>query len=239
MNAAGPDPIPWTFTDAPGLLQWTWITDHLVARISGAEVANDADPSGRRFVRAYHWELSDRMQTNQGMPRLLIEGSSPSFDDAEALIREHVGKCYDPRLGYRRFSGPLAFTYTLATGERVDVSQFIGTTCTVTVLQADGSQQAVTGDFDVQHYRWRLRSAGEVLEIVPEHVTRVSNRSEAADRAAQIAYSSTYSGVGRIYLEDYRPGCTGRPGFTVGSVDHAGAPRCPLHEEGLPEHLLR
>ena len=48
----------------------------------------------------------------------------------------------------------------------------------------------------------------------------------------------TYSGIGRIYREDPRAGCTGRPGFAAGTVDHAGAPRCPLHEEGLPEHLL-
>ncbi len=231
--------VPWTFTDAPGLLQWTWVTEHFVARINGSEVADAEGLGGRRIVRAYHWELSDLMRTNQGMPRLLVDGSSSTFEDAEAAVREHVGKCYDARLGYRRFSGTLAFTYTLATGERIDVSPFVGTPCSVTVLQPDGTSQTVTGDFEVHHYRWRLRTTDGMLEIVPEHATRVTNRSIAAEKAAAIAYSSTYTGIGRMYREEPRPGCTGRAGFTVGTVDHAGAPPCPIHEVGIPEHRLR
>ena len=237
--SASAEPVPWTFTDSPGLLQWSWVTEHFVARVLGSEVPNPSDPGGRRIVRSYHWELSDLMRTNQGMPRLLIEGSSQSFEEAEEAIREHVGKCYDARLGYRRFAGELTFTYTLATGERVDVSGYIGTRCAVTVLLPDHSEQTVSGDFEVHNYRWRVRTADDVLEIVPEHVTRITNRSLAAEKASSIAYSSTYAGIGRIYREEPRPGCTGRPGFTVGTVDHAGAPPCPLHEIGIPEHLLR
>lgn len=242
MTNALVEPIPWSFTDEPGLLQWAWVTEHFSARISGTEVAGSADhdiAGRRRHVRSYHWELGDLIRTHQGMPRMLVEGTSASFEDAEAAIREHVGKCYDPRLGYRAFAGPLAFTYTLATGERVDVSGFVGTRCTVTVLRADRSQQSVIGDFDVHHYRWRIRSEGDLLEVVPEHVVAITNRSEAAERATAIAYASTYSGIGRIYQEEFRSGCTGRPGFTASTVDHAGAARCPLHEAGVPDHLLR
>jgi hypothetical protein len=238
-------PIPWAYTDSPGVLLWTWVTEHFVARISGAEVTgDDVDPvrSGgspdRRVVRSYSWDVSDLMRTHQGLPRLLVEGTSPSFDEAEALVREHVGKLYDPRLGYLPFAGPLAYTFVLSTGERRDVSELIGTRCTVTVLLPDRSERTVVGDFDVHHYTWRLSTPSELLEIVPEHVVRITHRSEAAERASTITRLDSYSGFGRIYAEDPRPGCTGRPGFTMGTVDHAGAPRCPLHEEGLPEHLL-
>lgn len=218
---------------------WSWVTEHLVARVSGQEVPGDEDDRGIRNVRSYTWELLDLIRSNQGMPRLLIEGASRSFGDAELQVREHVGKCYDARLGYRKFAGSLAFTYSLASGEQIDVSSFIGTRCSVTVLLADGSERTVAGDFSIDRYRWVVRTLDEQLEIVPEHVVRLTNRSEVADRAASIMRHDSYTGIGRMYRQEPRKGCTGRPGFTVGTVDHAGAAECPIHESGLPEHLLR
>lgn len=256
MSAGVGEPIPWSYTDMPGVLLWSWVTDHFVARIAGLEVdaregqrddtaGVDAPGVGgggealdRRRIRSYTWDVSDLMRTHQGLPRLLVDGTSSSFDEAERLVREHVGKLYDARLGYRAFSGSLAYLFTLSTGERIDVRPFMGTRCTVTVLMPDRSERVVTGDFDVRHYHWQVSTAQEILDIVPEHVLAISNRSDAAERASVITRNSSYSGIGRIYLEDPRPGCTGRAGFSLGTVDHAGAVRCPLHEEGLPEHLL-
>ncbi len=236
MSAGLAEPIPWVYTDTPGMLLWSWVTDHFSVRIRGAEV--DEPGIDRRLVRSYAWEVGDLMRPHQGMPRLLVEGTSPSFDEAEMHVREHVAKLYDPRLGYRRFAGPLAFTFTLSTGERVDVGEFIGTSCAVSVLLPDGSERTITGDLDVAGYLWTLMNADEIIEIRPEHVTRITNRSEVVERAVEITRNASYSGFGRMYDEDPRPGCTGRPGFATGTVDHAGAPRCPIHETGLPDHLL-
>lgn len=233
------EPIPWTYSDQPGILLWTWQTPHFVARITGTEVANEDDPSGRRIIRSYAWDVADLMRTHQGLPRMLVDGTCTSFEDAESLVREHVGKLYDPRLGYRKFAGPLAFTFSLSTGERVDVSEYLGTPCAVTVLMPNGASRTVTGELDVVHYKWRLTTTEQILEIVPEHVVKITNRSEMAERATAVTRASTYSGIGRIYNEEPRRGCTGRPGFTLGTVDHAGAPRCPIHEVGLPDHMLR
>jgi hypothetical protein len=239
VNVGIVEAIPWTFTDSPGVLLWVWMSKHFVARITGYEAEDEVDVGGRRLIRSYHWDLSDLIRTNQGLPRLLIEGTSTTFEDAELRVREHVGKCYDARLGYRKFSGTLPYTFTISTGESVDVAEYIGTRCAVTVLMPDGTTTTVSGDLDVHHYRWRLASPEQVLEIVPEHVVRITNRSEAAERASAITRSDTYSGVGRLYREEPGPGCTGQPGFMVGTVDHAGAPRCPIHESGVPDHLLR
>ncbi len=239
MNVDLVEPMPWTFTDSPGVLVWTWLTPHFVARITGSEVVNEDDHDGRRMITSYQWDLFDLVRTQQGLPRPLVNGESAEFEDAERSIREHVGKCYDPRLGYRKFTGPLAYTFTLSTGEVVDVSEFIGTRCAVTVLMPDRTERTVTGDFEVTHYKWRMAAPDGIMEIVPEHVMRISNRSEAAERATVIIRGDLYSGIGRMYREDPRSGCTGRAGFMVGTVDHAGAHRCPLHEAGLPEHLLR
>ena len=230
--------IPWHFTDEPGVLLWTWTATHFVARIRGQEVSGHESEPDRRHVRSFQWDLADLVHRQQGIPRVLVEGSAGTFAEAEDCIREHVGKAYDPGLGYRRFSGPLAFTFTMSTGERIDVRQLIGTACVVTVLLPDRSHQTVSGDFSVHHYLWRLTTPSHEIDIIPDHVVSVTNRSAAADRAAEVTRLNTYTGIGRIYREDPRPGCTGRPGFEVGTVDHAGGPRCPLHEEGLPEHLL-
>jgi hypothetical protein len=228
--------VPWTFTDEPGVLLWTWVTPHFVARITGTEVPSD-EP--RRFVRSYAWSLADLVRQIQGVPRLLVDGTASSFEEAEERIREHVGKGYDPRLGYRPYAGPLCFRFMLSTGELVDVGSLVGTRCVVTVLLPDRTERTVSGEFDVRGYKWRLLTQDEVLEIVPEHVVRVSNRSEAAERASAVVHGDTYSGIGRIYRQDPKPGCTGRAGFLVGTVDHAGQPQCPLHEAGIPRHLLR
>lgn len=239
MSTTEAEPIPWAFTDEPGILQWAWITDHLVARIIGREVdAQGRATADMRVIRSYHWEISDKIRLNQGMPRLLLEGDTGDFDLAERLIREHVAKCYDPRLGYRRYAGALAFTFEISTGERVDVSSFIGSEVVVTTQASDGSQRATRGDFRVHGYRWRVTTGEEAYEIVPEHVLSIRNRSELAQQAASVVRIETYSGVGRIYREDPRPGCTGTAGFLPQTVDHAGAARCPLHEAGLPDHLL-
>lgn len=230
------EPIPWIYTDEPGLLQWAWVTEHLVARVSAVQAGTA--PDGQRIIRYFHWELSDRMRMNQGMPRLLIEGDAASFEEAEAAVREHVAKCYDPRMGYRRFAGSLAFIFEISTGERIDVSPYIGREVTVIVAHADGGRTTLRGDFDVAGYRWRIRGTDALHDVVPEHVVSVSDRSTFAQEAVDLVRPSSYSGVGRIYREDPRPGCTGVAGFLPQSVDHAGRPRCPLHERDLPDHLL-
>jgi hypothetical protein len=239
VSVDGLEPIPWNFTDSPGVLLWTWMTDHFVARVQGAEVpSNLHESTARRLVRTYHWELSDRIRLHQGVPWLLIEGDCASFEQAENLLREHVGKCYDQSLGYRRFAGSLTFSFEISTGELLDVSTYVGTQCTITVLMSGGENRAITGDFDVVGYRWVVTNSAGVFEIVPEHVLAITNRSDIAEQARAITYIETYSGVGRTYREDPRPGCTGRAGFMARTVDHTGAIRCPLHEIGIPEHLL-
>jgi len=237
VNTGSLPEIPWIFTDAAGLLMWSWVTEHFAARIQGRE-SQDPDNPRLRNVVSYHWELLDLMRTHQGVPRQLLEGTRAGFDEAERAVREHVGKCYDARLGYQGFAGRLAHQFTLATGEHVDVTALIGSRCAVTVLMADGTSRTVAGDFSVDRYRWRLETASERLLIVPEHATRITNRSEIADSAARTVRHDTYTGFGRMYAEEPGPGCSGRPGFTMGTVDHAGAAPCPIHESGLQQDVL-
>lgn len=234
--------VPWIYSDSPGILLWTWMTEHFIARITGADVSDQVGgelAAGERAIRSYGWELADLTRTNQGMPRVLIEGMASTFEEADARIREHVGKCYDPRLGYQRYCGALATTFELADGTSIDVASFVGTRCTVTVLAAGGVAQTVQGDFSIDHYKWRLRDGERLLELLPAHVSSIGNRSAAAERASSVVHLESYSGIARIYRDEPRTGCTGLPGFMPGTVDHANAPRCPVHEASLPDDLLR
>ena len=79
----------------------------------------------------------------------------------------------------------------------------------------------------------RLRSTGNrarqaLIDLAAGHgrVRAVLARggaelTAAAERATEIVRGDLYSGIGRMYREDPRPGCTGRAGFMVGTVDHA------------------
>lgn len=234
-------PIPWAYSDSPGVLLWTWVTEHFVATIRGSQAAIDPALAGGadRVVRSYSWELADVMRRQQGMPRILVEGECGQFAEAEALIREHVGKAYDPRLGYQHFAGPYATTFTIADGSHVDAADLIGIRCTATVLLAGGAREMVSGDLTVHHYTWRLRDGDDIFEIAPEHVVELRHRSVAADKAAALIDMPTYTGIGRLHRDEWRRGCTGAAGFDFGTVDHAGCPRCPLHEPSLPDEMLR
>ena len=253
MNHTESQPIPWVFTDMPGVLMWTWVSDHFVARITGAEVTQDAANAASedqaapiaetvgassRFVRSYGWDVADRIRTHDGLPRMLIEGTTTSFEQAENLIREHVGKLYDPALGYRPYAGALAHTFTLTDGTSLDITPMIGTECAVTVLNPNGSTRTLTGKLTVSGYRWHLTSVDTITKILPEHVLEITNTTQVAQLARSFARTDTYSGIGRIHTDRLGLGCTGRPGYSPGTVDHAGEPRCPIHEEGPTARLV-
>jgi hypothetical protein len=219
--------IPWFFTEEP-FLQWNWITDQFKATVTGVE-GTAALPGEVRPVRAYSWELFDLIRPDNGMPRFLIEGMSESFGDAENTIREHVGKCYGPR--YLPYTGHFATTFQILTGERLDFSKYVGTEVSLTIRQSDGLEKTLIGILTTHQYKLRLKTEHKTLEILPAHVVRVTNgigETSTRNRA------STYTGIGRIYASEWSPGCTGFAGYHPGTVDHAGADQCPIHEHDLP-----
>lgn len=224
-------PVPWQYTDQASTVQWTWLTEHLVARIWADAIELD----GERHVRSYAWEVCDRMTVGDGLPRLLVEGQASTFVEAERCVREHVGKAFDPRLGYRDYAGTEATTFTLASGERRDLGPLLGSRCHVTVILEGGERAVVSGDLSVRNYSIVLREGDRTRVLVPEHIASVSHRSAAAERAAGLVVDRRHAGFGRIYRAEWSPGCTGMPGFEVGTVDHGSAGPCPLHErQGLP-----
>lgn len=229
-------PIPWVYSDEGNLLAWVWTTRHFVARIVGTRVPGHG--TGELFVRQHHWELADRVKMHDGVPRVIVEGDTRSFAEAEHFLREHVGKAYSESGEYATYAGEAATCFELCDGEVIDVDHLIGGRVTLRVQTGPGSQKALTGEFELAGYWWRITTPDGTFEVLPAHVLHVTHLPHSGATATWARREDTHIGVGRFHSGNPGPGCTGRSGFTPDTVDHAGAPRCPVHESGIRDHLL-
>ena len=118
---------------------WQWTTPHFQATITAEQ-------------RTFYWQLGDLIVPHQDLPRHLAEGWAATFDAAEREVRESVGKSYPTNLGYGAYAGALATTFTIATGERVNLGEFNGQQVVVTVRLANGQDQTIVGYSSVVHY---------------------------------------------------------------------------------------
>lgn len=210
---SGLAPIPWRFVDTELARMWLWETPHFEAKVS-------AD------VNSFSWELGDLVIPNQGMARFLAEGRTADFATAEREVRETVGKSYQARMGYAAYSGDLSTTFTLATGERVNLGEFNGQAVVVTVRLPNGLPKTVVGHARVVHWELHLETpGGSIVRVQPAHITSIVR--EGGGGASSTA--AAYTGVGRIYRGTIGGGCTGVPGFLPGTVDHLRG-SCSVHE---------
>lgn len=209
-------PIPWRFVDTDLMKMWLWETEHFEAKVAA---------EGTLFV----WEVGDLIVSNQGLPRFLAEGRTGDFASAERECRELIGKSYSPRLGYARYAGHLATTFTLASGERRDLAPFHGQRAVVTVQLPTGDTQGFVGQVQISHYELILTpDAGTTVRIQPPHIVQIVGETGGTGRSAG---QSAYTGSGRIYRGQVTRGCTGNPGFMANTIDHTGPAACPVHED--------
>ena len=216
---AGMAAIPWRYVDLDLLEVWLWETEHFEAKVT-------AEPN------SFAWEVGDLVVSNDGLPRWLTGGRAVDFATAEQSIREVIGKSYPSRFGYRPYAGPLATTFLVATGERLDLGPFHGTRALVTVRMPGGADQSFLGHCSIQHYELVLTTdSGHQVKIQPSYIVSVTGENGATARASQS--SASFVGVGRIYKGKMVHGCTGSPGFLPDTIEHAGAP-CQVHESTVP-----
>lgn len=213
------------------MILWTWLTDHFVAQIVGYANA-PATETGTAAVRAYEWSIADRISPlADGSPRPLLADMAGEFSTAERAIREHIGKAYSPRLGYDPYTGTLATTFTIATGEHVNFAPFTGRAVTVDVFNEHGTLTRVSGTLTIHAYKIRVTVHGQQVEIRPEHVNAIAlvNAAHAPSGIAPSSTATVHPG-GRVVTGTKTPGCTGAIGYLAGTVDHGNAPPCPVHE---------
>jgi hypothetical protein len=205
--------IPWAFLNHEVMKMWVWRTEHFEVRVSAA-------------YNSYNWVVTDFMRSTEG--RFLAEGTTRDFHETEDAVREIIGKSYPPKYGYMEYAGSLAYTFTIATGERIDFSQFLGHRTIVTVRTPQGQEKSFAGSVRPVHYEVHVSpGAGSAVKIQPSHIIKVTAES---GRPTRTAAQATYTGVGRIYSGPIVRGCNGRPGFLPDTTDHTGD-ACPVHED--------
>lgn len=201
--------IPWSYESSDFGSVWLWHTPHFTVTVNGDN-------------RSCYYQIADKSADPGGQPRTLVDGRAATFEQAELLIRGALGKAYDPTLGYGRFAGPLATTFPIATGVATDLGVFTGQEVDIVALNSDGSESSFTGIGRVEHYDFLLDIGTSTLRISPSYLV-------ALRLTGQSAKVFTPPRVNRTVVGNTSGGCTGRPAFLGGFVDHSG-PACPVHE---------
>lgn len=204
--------IPWSHESSEFGSVWVWETNHFIVTVNGDQ-------------RSCYYQISDKSANPGGSPKPLADGQAATFEQAERLIRGTIGKAYDPRLGYQTFAGPLATTFQLGNHEQVDLGIYSGQQVEVTVMNADGSEETYEGTAQIQHYDFLLESGPITMRITPTYITSIKFTN--AGRPVVVAPRANRTIKGKV-----EGGCTGRPGFLSGTVEHTGL-ICPVHEENI------
>lgn len=202
--------IPWAHSSSDFGSVWRWETPHFIITVNGDH-------------RSCYYTIADKSAAPGSPPRPLADGTAATFEQAERQIRETIGKAYHPSLGYQPYAGGLATTFTLATGQRVDLGEYADQLVTLTVSTPDGQGTTdYTGTVAFEHYELILTTGNIRIRISPTyiHAIRLIKRTTA---------SVVPTRVNRTVEGQLVPGCTGVPGFIGGTVEHTGIP-CPIHE---------
>lgn len=241
-------PIPWRHADFELGEVWRWSTSHFIVTVTGDERSffwRIVDISARKEEILEEHQLDtpfgDNSKTSPFMLEdedeededdfvdeeangvMFAEGRSASFAAAENQIRETIGKAYGPRLGYQKWSGDLANTFVIATGEKQNFTPYLGAQVKVTVTTRTGYQEDHYGILRVQHYDITLETETGILKIPPTFIIKISNPYVKERQAGG-------GGIGRTYKGVLTQGCSGTPGFFPGTIEHRGG-LCPIHEE--------
>lgn len=200
-------PIPWFHSVADFGSVWRWSTPHFMVTVT-----SDG--------KSYYWRVAD---LTAGRERPLLDGQGATFGQAEAGIREAIGKSYSPKLGYGKYAGSYATTFMLADGSKKDLGVYDGMKVVVDVINSQGEVRTLSGVARISHYELLVIQGEITFRIYPSHITRIQADGQLPPK------DDGYQGKTRTMEGQVIPGCTGRAGFLAGTVDHVGR-KCPIHE---------
>lgn len=209
--------VPWIYADTLLVKSWTWKTTHFDAKILSG---GNGD--------GYSWKVTDKTGAS---PKTLNSGEELDFVAAEAQILELVGKAYPRSLGYHAYAGDLATTFVLQNGKKINLGSFSGSNVIVEVYNKNNPQTPyiVSGIFTLKNYKAIVKTDTNNIAISPEQIMNI--RKEYNSDEALIVKSVNETALSRVINEEWRPGCTGQPGFRSGTLIHkAGDESCPFHD---------
>ncbi len=161
-GAATANAIPWEFSEAgEDYIQYAWRSDPYV------------DPNGR-FVATviydgstWSWRVESLAPGHGGV---LGAGDGPGRDYCQEMAAECVGKSFDSAAPHRGLATPASHRYTLAGGNRVDLSQVAGEHAVLTLR--DG--QVREGALMIGGHYLSLRTEDRIVHVPPSEVTGVA-----------------------------------------------------------------
>lgn len=187
---------------------WLWDTDVFEVRILGD-------------VHSCYYTITDKWE-DPAKPRIIGDGRTASFHQAENRVREMIGKAYPESLGYRKYAGHLATTFMIANGTYMDFGPYEGKAVTIEVYTNSETTSAISGELRIDNYYLAIVRGKTHITVRPTHVKSLTvMRAGGEIKADKVS--------GRTYRGKWEDGCTGTPGFLSGTVDHADT-LCPIHE---------
>lgn len=212
--------VPWVFTDSPFIKAWTWKTTHFEAKVLSSGNKND-----------FTWKVVD---TSGGEAKILGQGEAMNFQASEEEVLELIGKSYPRRLGYQKYAGHLATTFTLHNGKKIDLGVFYGQQVILTVFNKNApmTPTTISGSISVSHYKVLIKTdRNSTVSIPPEYIMSIRKEFDTEESLIVEVDKQTAKNERRIFNEEWRRGCTGKPGFRIGTVIHAPSDEyCPIHD---------
>lgn len=212
-------PIPWQHRSNPLVTSWIWETDHFILTIFA---------EGLSVKKLYNWKINDK---SSGQPVPFDSAPAQSFQASVDAAVEIIAKSYPRELGYSEYAGELATTFTVHDGRRLNFGPLIGDTVIVKAKKADGDEAIITGIFDVKNYDIFVQTGeNQGVIIPPERIVDIRKEYGSLSVLDSLESKVKSTRNKRIFHEEWQRGCTGRPGFNPGTVEHGPAdPYCSIH----------
>jgi hypothetical protein len=212
-------PISWVHRSNPLITSWIWETPHFVLTIFA---------EGLNVKKMYNWKINDK---SKGFPVPFDSAPAESFQASVDAAVEVIAKSYPRELGYQAYAGDLATTFTVGNGRRINFASLIGDMVVLTARNANNEDTLITGIFDIRNYDIVIQT-GEATGVVipPERVMAIHKEFGSTNVLDTLASDVKSSRNKRIFHEEWRKGCSGKPGFNAGTVEHApNDPYCSIH----------
>lgn len=212
-------PIPWIHNQNPLVTSWMWETDHFIVTIYA---------EGLTSRKLYNWKINDK---SSGRPVPFDSAGVESFAASVDAAVEVIAKSYPRELGYQEYAGELATTFTVSDGRRVDLGKIIGDSVIIRAHDGYGGEQLIMGTFDIRNYDISIQTGENELVIVPpEKVIDIQKEYGSTSVLNSLGNDIKSTKNKRIFHDEWRKGCTGKPGFNPGTVMHSpNDPFCPIH----------
>ena len=155
-------PIPWLYTETKGFRTWTWETPQFRAKIIG---------EGASETQSISWQIIEKSDKGE----FIFENSqSRNFREAELEVAETVAKSWDRKYGFTEFAGDLAYTFAIATGDRINFEPYIGERVRMT-YSSNYDVAENKGLLGIKNYDVLLKQDdGKVVVIPPGAIREIS-----------------------------------------------------------------